>query len=96
MSLYEVLGRDDPTPWLLDAEEPQARWLALKHLTGGSDTQLAEVHAEVVAHPALRAAPRGVRRSGATYAARARVPLLLARERLPNQEIGGSTCCPRS
>ena len=42
----------------------------------------------------------GRRRSGSVaigaYAARARVPLLLARKRLPNQEIGGSTCNPRS
>jgi len=30
------------------------------------------------------------------YAARARLPLLLAIKSLPNQEIGGSTCNPRS
>ena len=58
--------------------------------------------------PRGRLAPVGCRVSGRSgrrtrdpvaigaYAARARVPLLLARKRLPNQEIGGSTCNPRS
>jgi hypothetical protein len=32
MSLYAQLEREDPTPWLLESAEPQARWIALAHL----------------------------------------------------------------
>jgi hypothetical protein len=43
MSLHAILGREDPTPWLLASDEPQARWIARPD---------AATHAEVLAHPA--------------------------------------------
>lgn len=58
MSLYALLGREDPTPWLLEAAEPQARWIALRHLPLQAqrvpaewEAALAGVHAEVLADP---------------------------------------------
>jgi hypothetical protein len=53
MSLYAILGREDPVPWLLASDEPQARWVTLARLTDAPDPdRLAEAHAEVLAHPA--------------------------------------------
>lgn len=61
MSLYALLGRGDPTPWLLEADEPQARWIALRwlplegpHAPADRAAELASAHAGVVAHPATR------------------------------------------
>ena len=34
MAFFEILGRDDPTSWLLAAGEPAARWVALTQLLG--------------------------------------------------------------
>jgi hypothetical protein len=34
MSLFSTLGRADPTPWLLAADEPAARWVTLTRLCG--------------------------------------------------------------
>jgi len=48
VSLYARLGREDPLPWLLEAEEPQARWIALAHLTDASPGALAAAHASVL------------------------------------------------
>lgn len=56
MSLFAILGREDPTPWLLASEEPQARWVTLAHLTRAPDPdELAAAHDAVLAHPATRA-----------------------------------------
>ncbi len=53
MSLHAVYGREDPTPWLLAAEEPQARWIALASAADSPDASALEAaHAEVLAHPA--------------------------------------------
>lgn len=38
MSLFETLERTDPTAWLLDSEEPAARWVALTGIFGVPDT----------------------------------------------------------
>ncbi|MDZ4063632.1 MAG: hypothetical protein U1E22_03095, partial [Coriobacteriia bacterium] len=43
MSLHAIYGREDPTPWLLASDEPQALWIA---------RPTPETHAEVLAHPA--------------------------------------------
>ena len=65
MSLYARLGRDDPTTWVLEAGEPQARWIALAQLPiddgrtaralerpGAHATALAVAHGDVLEHPA--------------------------------------------
>ncbi|MDO8881209.1 MAG: hypothetical protein Q7W44_10515 [Coriobacteriia bacterium] len=49
MSLHARLGRDDPAPWLLASDEPQARWIALRWLADSGVATLADVHAEVLA-----------------------------------------------
>ena len=55
MSLHAILGREDPTPWLLASDEPQARWVTLAHLVEAPDTDLvAGAHKQVLAHPATR------------------------------------------
>lgn len=56
MSLFAVLERPNPTPWLLASEEPQARWVALTHLVSDAPpADLAAAHDAVLAHPATRA-----------------------------------------
>lgn len=55
MSLFAILERPDPTPWLLAAEEPQARWVTLAYLVPASPpADLAAAHTAVLAHPATR------------------------------------------
>ena len=52
MSLFAVLGREDPTSWLLGSDEPQARWVTLARLMPDSDpAELAAAHDAVIAHP---------------------------------------------
>ncbi len=57
MSLFAMLGREDPSAWLLEAEEPQARWIALAHLPIDRLTDaerivaLEATHADVLSHP---------------------------------------------
>jgi hypothetical protein len=58
-SIFEALGRPDPTPWILESDEPQARWVALAHLSPDIPTakraaELKAAHAAVLAHPATR------------------------------------------
>ena len=49
MSLFETLERPDPTEWLLAAEEPAARWIALTRLLGiAEDTPKAAAAREAV------------------------------------------------
>jgi hypothetical protein len=62
LSLYARLDREDPTPWLLEAEESHARWIALAELplagvpqpSAAHEAALAAAHADVLAHPATR------------------------------------------
>jgi hypothetical protein len=55
VSLYALLGREDPTPWLFASDEPQARWIALAALPpegappADRDAALASAHAAVLA-----------------------------------------------
>ncbi len=56
VSLFTLLNRPDPTPWLLASEEPQARWVALAQLVPDAPAaDLAAAHDAVLAHPATRA-----------------------------------------
>jgi hypothetical protein len=54
MTLFARLGRDDPTPWLLASDEPQARWIALRYLADGPPAAIAAAQPEVRAHPATQ------------------------------------------
>jgi hypothetical protein len=48
--------RADPTPWLIERENPSARYLALRHLldSGERDSQVAEARAAIPAWPPVR------------------------------------------
>jgi len=50
MSLFEVLGRTDPTPWLLASDEPAARWVTLTRLNGlaGDAPAAQSAHSDVM------------------------------------------------
>ncbi len=53
MSLFALLGREDPTPWLLASDEPAARWVALTRLLDVSESapEAREIHEAVMADP---------------------------------------------
>jgi hypothetical protein len=59
-SFFSILGRPDPTPWILESDEPQARWVALAELLPDLSKSkraagLEAAHVAVLAHPATRA-----------------------------------------
>ncbi|MFH1834164.1 MAG: hypothetical protein ABH877_03985 [bacterium] len=57
MTFFSTLGRPDPTPWLLGAGEPAARWLALRHLLGLPEDapEVVATHEAVIADPGAQA-----------------------------------------
>jgi hypothetical protein len=57
VTLYSMLGRPDPTRWLLASDEPAARWVALARLSDLSDdsAEVAAAREAVVLDPGTRA-----------------------------------------